>query len=154
MPCSRTPYSGSQASCPLGCEILFLSPLVPICWPAHWAEASTAGPQSTLCLSHLFTEDFTLTTLFLNGNQWADLSNETRHPRPASEAASSLRAGRQCGGRERAGDISLWPEGGSMAGSLGRPPVRSRSGGASLSQHCLVKQTQVGNQPGSNLPAS
>lgn len=34
-----------------------------------------------------------------------------------------------------------------MAGSPGRPPVRSRSGGASLSQHGLVKQTQVGNQP-------
>ena len=67
-PCSRTPYSGSQASCPLGCEIRFLPPLVPICWLAHRTEASTAGPQSTLCLSHLFTEDCTLTTLFLNGN--------------------------------------------------------------------------------------
>lgn len=85
--------------------------------------------------------------------QWADLSNETRHPRPASEA-SSIKAGSQCSGRDRAGDVSLWHEGRSLAGSPGRPPVRSRSGGATLSQHYLVKQTQVGNQPRSNLPAS
>ena len=43
-----------------------------------------------------------------------------------------IKAGSQCSGRDRAGDVSLWHEGRSLAGSPGRPPVRSRSGGATL----------------------
>lgn len=132
---------------PLICEVLLLSPFVPMCWPAHQTDAFTAGPQLSLWPVSIIYSRHLHSNNSPHGWKYQEViplrSNQPSQFWGLSDICACLVLEEQGENAMVESGPVMFPcglRGQGIAESPGLPLLRREGGGTALNQHCLVKQ--------------